>query len=112
MKTFSRWSFITLLTTLVTLLTFLVSMPAGASAQTASASPHTAPSIAHVAGPANTAVLTYKNDTLHSGLNSHETILTPANVNGSQFGKRVSYPVDGQVYAQPLYMPGLTVGGN
>ncbi|HEY7415395.1 MAG TPA: hypothetical protein VH593_09395, partial [Ktedonobacteraceae bacterium] len=32
-------------------------------------------------------------------------------MNASQFGKRVTYPVDGQVYAQPLFVPNLTVNG-
>src|SRR5205807_1188196 len=38
---------------------------------------------------------------------------TPANVNSASFGKLLSTPVDGQVYAQPLYDPGvsLTVPG-
>ena len=61
--------------------------------------------------PANTAVLTYKNNNLHTGLNPNETILTTSNVNVNQFGKRVAYPVDGQVYAQPLFVPNVTIGG-
>ena len=32
-------------------------------------------------------------------------------VNSSQFGKLRSYPVDGQIYAQPLYVPQLSVQG-
>ncbi|MBA2392516.1 MAG: RICIN domain-containing protein [Ktedonobacteraceae bacterium] len=63
------------------------------------------------AAPANTAVTTYHNDTLRTGQNSHETILTSSNVNSSQFGKRVTYPVDGQVYAQPLYLPNVSIHG-
>jgi hypothetical protein len=56
-------------------------------------------------------VLTYKYDLARSGENTSETILTTSNVNATHFGKRVSYPVDGQVYAQPLYMPGITIKG-
>ena len=62
--------------------------------------------------PSNTAMLTYKNDVSRTGLNPNETILTTANVNMSQFGKRISYNVDGQVYAQPLYVPNLTMGSS
>jgi len=68
---------------------------------------------AHAASaPANTAVTTYRNDNSRDGQYSSETILNTSNVNVSDFGKRVSYPVDGQVYAQPLYMPSLTIGGS
>lgn len=61
--------------------------------------------------PANTAVLTYKYDNFRTGQNPNETILNESNVNSSKFGKHVSYPVDGQVYAQPLFVPNLTING-
>src|SRR5205807_6867118 len=48
--------------------------------------------------PANTAVLTYKFDNLRTGENPNETLLNESNVNSSQFGKHVSYGVDGNVY--------------
>src|SRR5690349_18153237 len=67
--------------------------------------------VAHAA-PANSAVTTYRNDNARTGQYPNETALTTANVNVSQFGKRVSYPVDGQLYAQPLYVPNLTIGGS
>lgn len=54
---------------------------------------------------------TYHNDNFRSGLNLNETTLTPANVNAASFGKLFTYPVDGQVYAQPLYVPGLAIAG-
>ncbi len=60
---------------------------------------------------AQVAVTTYHNDGYRSGLNYQETILTPANVNSTSFGKLFTYPVDGQVYAQPLYMPGVAIAG-
>ena len=56
-------------------------------------------------------VLTHHNDTMRTGANLNETILTPANVNSGQFGKLFDQPVDGNVYAQPLYVSGLTVSG-
>jgi hypothetical protein len=56
-------------------------------------------------------VTTYHYDTARSGLNSHETILTPANVNSNQFGKLFSVPVDGVVQAQPLYLQGVHIAG-
>ncbi|MGH9690694.1 MAG: hypothetical protein ACRD4C_06360, partial [Candidatus Acidiferrales bacterium] len=38
-------------------------------------------------------------DNSRTGLNPSETILTTSNVNVNQFGKLLSLPVDGQVYA-------------
>jgi hypothetical protein len=57
------------------------------------------------------AVLTYHNDDRRDGAYTQEVTLTPSNVNSNQFGKILSYPVDGQIYAQPLYMPQLTING-
>jgi hypothetical protein len=54
-------------------------------------------------------VLTRQNDNQHTGQNLQETILTPTNVNSSSFGKIFTYPVDGQIYAEPLYVQGLTM---
>ena len=57
------------------------------------------------------AVLTYHNDNARTGQNLQESVLTPANVNAVQFGKLFSLPVDGYIYAQPLYMADLNIGG-
>ena len=58
------------------------------------------------------AVTTYHNDNFRSGWNATETTLTFANVNPQEFGKLFSYAVDGYVYAQPLYVPGINVNGS
>ena len=56
-------------------------------------------------------VLTYHNDNARSGVDSSETILSPANVNASTFGKLGFDPVDGKVDAQPLYVAGVSIPG-
>src|SRR5258708_9759784 len=63
-----------------------------------------------ISSSAQTSVLTQHYDISRTGQNTNETILTPANVNSTGFGKLFSYPVDSRIYAQPLYVPGLTVG--
>ncbi len=57
----------------------------------------------------STSVLTYRNDQLRDGVNSTETTLSPANVKLGSFGKLYTTPVDGNVYAQPLVVPGETI---
>jgi hypothetical protein len=56
-------------------------------------------------------VLTYHYDNTRQGQNTNEFLLTPANVNVTNFGKLFTYPVDGYVYAQPLIMNGLNIPG-
>ncbi len=61
--------------------------------------------------PAFKGMFTYKYDNARQGANMAETALTPSNVNSSNFGKKWAYTVDGYVYAMPLYVPGVNVGG-
>ncbi len=56
-------------------------------------------------------VYTYHNDLERDGANTREYALTPANVNTGSFGKLFSCAVDGAVYAQPLWVANLSVGG-
>jgi hypothetical protein len=56
-------------------------------------------------------VVTNRYDAQLTGANLAETTLTPANVNMNQFGKLYSYPVNGAVYAQPLYVSGVSIAG-
>src|ERR1700719_4042282 len=58
-----------------------------------------------------TSVLTQHNDNARTGQNTSETVLNTSNVNMSQFGKLFAMPSDGQVYAQPLYVPGVSING-
>jgi hypothetical protein len=55
---------------------------------------------------------TYHNDNLRTGQNNSETVLSPANVNPTQFGKLFSYSIDGIVFASPLYVAGVNIPGN
>ena len=48
---------------------------------------------------------------MRTGLNPNETVLTPANVNSTKFGKLFSYSIDGTADASPLYVPSLTIPG-
>ena len=63
------------------------------------------------AAPAGASVLTQHNDLARTGANLQETLLTTSNVNAQDFGKLYCLPVDDQVYAQPLVMHDLVIGG-
>jgi hypothetical protein len=56
-------------------------------------------------------VWTYHNDNYRTGLNTNEMILNLTNVNSASFGRLFTNMVDGCVYAQPLYVPGVVIPG-
>lgn len=61
--------------------------------------------------PIRAQMLTSQNDNARTSANLKEKILTPANVNSTRFGKIFSLHVDGDVYAQPLYLPDVEIPG-
>src|SRR5262245_36282563 len=63
------------------------------------------------AWPARGQVLTAQQNNARTGADTTETRLTPRNVNARQFGHLFRIPADGDVYAQPLVMPKLRLGG-
>ena len=58
-----------------------------------------------------TNVLTANYDNSRTNSNLSETILKPSNVSPDTFGKIGSFPVDGQIYAQPLYAANVQIAG-
>jgi len=49
-------------------------------------------------------VLTFRNNSSRTGVQSAETILTPSNVIPGSFGKAFSFSTDGYAYTQPLFV--------
>ena len=55
-----------------------------------------------LAGQVDVLTSNYNNE--RTSANLSETVLTAKNVNKREFGKLGAFPVDGQIYAQPLYV--------
>lgn len=60
---------------------------------------------------AQTSVATQHNDNARTGLNPNEILLTTTTLKTNYFGRLFAQPVDGPVYAQPLYLSGVTILG-
>ena len=56
-------------------------------------------------------VLTSNYDNQRTNSNLQETILNQSNVNTANFGKIGYFPLDGEIYAQPLYASGVEITG-
>ena len=56
-------------------------------------------------------VTTYHNDGARDGVNNQEYVLTKSNVKSGTFGKLFSCAADGAIYAQPLWVPNVHIGG-
>ncbi len=54
-------------------------------------------------------MITQHNDNNRSGANLNEAILDTSNVNPNRFGKLFTRQVDGQIYAQPLYLCNVNI---
>src|SRR5215469_971335 len=66
-------------------------------------------SVARPLEPGYTGTFLYRNDNFRTGQNLAESLLTPANVNSTQFGLQFTDALDGAAYAQPLYVPNVTI---
>jgi len=64
-----------------------------------------------LAASPGTNVLTNRYNNARTGANTSETTLNIQNVNSATFGALFSVPVNGSVYAQPLYVSGVTIPG-
>jgi len=62
-------------------------------------------------GANHTGVYTWHNDIRRTGQNLLEKKLKPGQLNSTHFGKLFSVPVDGALYAQPLYVAGVDIPG-
>ncbi len=56
-----------------------------------------------------TAITTYHVDNNRTGWNSHETVLTPANVGSTSFALLQTVKLNSTVDSQPLFVPGVTI---
>src|SRR5579864_9194052 len=60
---------------------------------------------------AQVSVLTANYGNARTNANLNETVLSPLNVNATQFGKLFTVPVGGSINGQPLYVPNVAIPG-
>jgi hypothetical protein len=92
----------------------LYTPPATGGTHTVTATSVASPSLSGSASVAVTdlaGVFTYHNDLSRDGANTKEYGLSSVTLTTSTFGKLFACPVDGAVYTQPLWVPGLSIGG-
>jgi len=89
----------------------LVGCPGGGSSNSSPPTQSANPLPCAPAAATYTGTFTYHNDNARTGQNLNETVLTWANVNQAQFGKKFSYPLDGIAYASPLYVANVPIPG-
>jgi len=80
----------------------------GSTASSSGGSPNPTPT------PSSIDVATYhydNMDNMRTGQNTHETVLTTANMNPVKFGKLGAFIVDGKVDAEPLYLSNVSIPG-
>lgn len=88
----------------------LYSPPAKAGVHTVTATANGLSGTAHVAVTDLAGVETFHNDQARDGVNAREFALQSLTVKTTTFGKLFSCPVDGAVYAQPLWVKGVNIG--
>lgn len=88
--------------------------PAGAATHTVTATSAADPARFAAAAVAVTdlpGIYSYHYDLARTGQNLQEYALTPASIAGGGFGRRWTCPVDGEVYAQPLFVAQVPIAG-
>jgi hypothetical protein len=75
-------------------------------ARQSSAKQHSSP---RALEPGFTGQFLYRNDNFRTGQNLAESVLTPSTITGSTFGLQFTDAIDGYAYAQPLYVPAVSI---
>jgi hypothetical protein len=88
---------------------FTVAVSNSLGSATSAAATLTVTTSAPAAVSSNVDVVTYHYDSMRSGANTNETVLTPASVNSTKFGLFGSFMVDGRVDGQPLYLSNVSI---